>query len=384
MKTRARFLLILALGALWTAPALAGLRRAREESRQGRHGEALVSYGRLRLTKSPELAAEYAHALALAGFQDLALGHLDQALALQENNPAASGAVNFFAAKVFERLGQADVARELAVQSVRPARFRDGAPSAPTPSAAEAKPDFQTDLLMANSLLVQKRYYTAVDRFQKLAAARPDEPRVYAGYAIALEKIGAYRKAARAVARSLDLEGAAMPEEKRKTFQAHQRELESRPQAPPSSLPPARKANLALKGRYLAFLGGNINRTSQNTVSNVNGRLGKFFTNRFDASLTAGYTGGNIPKKYRGASAGLAGRYHQPLPVPAPLNGTFGARVDYQPRPSRKTSLVASPGLSWVQESGSFDLFYEYGVAGRLKKTSTVSLGYTAYFGGSR
>ncbi|MGQ0645383.1 MAG: hypothetical protein ACT4O3_07820, partial [Elusimicrobiota bacterium] len=191
-------------------------------------------------------------------------------------------------------------------------------------------------------------------------------------------------QAARAVGRSLELAGAGMPAEDRAAYEAHKAELESRTLSPPGPAGPARKANLALKGRYLAFLGGNVNRTSQSTVSSVNGRLGKFFTDRVDASLTAGYTAGNLPKKYRGASFGLASRYHQPLPVPAPLNATFGARLEYQPRPSQKTSFVLSPGLSWVQETGSLDLYYEYGVSGRLKKSKTISLGYTVYFGGSR
>jgi hypothetical protein len=380
---RAALLALLALTSLAPAASAAGLRRARAHLLNGRARQAVADYGRVRLTRSPETAAEYAQALAAAGFKDLALGHLDQALVLQENNPAASGAVNFHAARVFERLGQADVAAELDAQAVRPAWHAagTGAPATPAPAA---RTDLRDDLLIANGLLLQRRYFTAVDRFQRLAADHPAEPRVFAGYAVALEKVGAFRKAARAVARAVELEGPGMSASRRETYEAHRRELESRPQTPPAPLPVARRANRTLKGRYLAFLGGNLHRTPQSTVANLNGRLGKFFTNRLDASLTAGYTGGNLPKDYRGASVGLAGRYHQPLPVPAPLNATLGSRVEYRPRPSRKTSVVVSPGLSWVREAGSFDLFYEYGVSGPLKETGTVSFGYTVYFGRKR
>lgn len=384
MKRRPAILTLL-IPALLAAPAAAGTRSARDSFKKGDYPQAIVQYSKIRLTRSPEKAAEYAHALALGGFKDLALGHLDQALALQQNNPAASGIVNFHAARVFQALGQEDVAQELASQAVPPDWLAGAAmPKAVPAPAPEAKGDLENDLVLANSLMLQRRFYTAVDRFQRLAAGHPNEPRVYAGYAIALEKIGAYRKAARAVARSMELEGPALTGEKRDDFESHKQELEARPQAPPPSVSLAKRANRTLKGRYLAFVGGNINRTARNTVSNLNTRVGKFFTNRFDAGVTAGYTAGNIPKKYRGASFGLAGRYHQPLPVPAPLNATFGSRVEYQPRPDKKTAVIVSPGLSWVQETGSLDLFYEYGISGRLKKTSSISLGYTVYFGRSR
>jgi hypothetical protein len=383
MRRRALLLLL----ALLPAAASAGKGPAgRSHLLRDEPAEAVAAYSRVRLTKNPAVAAEYAYAAALAGFKDLALGHLDHALELQQNNPTADGTVNYFAARVFDALGQDDIAAELSAQGVRPAWVPENfAPRRPAPEPPPFHAgDYATDVALANTLLFQHRYYTAADRFQRLVTRYPNDARSFAGYAIALEKIGAYRKASRAVARALELEGAGISPEKKAVYTAHKQELETRAQTPPAPLPLASKANLSLKGRYLAFLGGNISRNNANTVSNVNARLGKFFTNRFDASVTSGYTGGNIPDDYRGVSFGLAGRYHQPLPVQAPLNATFGSRVDYQPRPSKKTAVVVSPGLSWVTESGSFDVFYEYGVSGRLKKAGTISVGFTSYIGRSK
>jgi tetratricopeptide (TPR) repeat protein len=386
MRFRAGLLSILVAGLLFPSPGQTAPSAARERLLKGRSREAVAIYSRLRLTKDPVSAAEYAYALALAGFKDLALGHLDQAQALQENSPVADGVVTFFAARVFACLEQADIAGELALQAVKPVWVPDG--FKPTPAAGETDPwrgsNVETDVAIANTLLFQGRYYTAVDRFQQLVADHPTDGRSYAGYAIALEKIGAYRKAARAVGKMMELEAAKIDLDRKRIYTAHKQELETRPQNPPTALPPAQRINRTLKGRYLVFLGGNLHRTSQNSISAINGRVGKFFTNRFDASLSAGYTGGNIPKDYRGGSFGLAGRYHQPLPTAAPLNVTMGTRIEYQSRPSQKTSLITSPGLSLVQKNGSLDFFYEYGVSGRLKKTSTLSLGYTVYFGKTR
>jgi hypothetical protein len=58
--------------------------------------------------------------------------------------------------------------------------------------------------------------------------------------------------------------------------------------------------------------------------------------------------------------------------------------MDYNPRPSNKMSVVISPGLSWVVENGSLDLYVDRGLSGPLKKTNTLSLGYTTYFGGTK
>lgn len=370
-----------ALLLLAATPARAGrTAAAREQVVKGDFTRATVLYSRERLTRKPERAAEYAYALAAAGYGDLALGHLDHALALQEKNPSKSAEVNYLASEVFRIGGQSDIAAELALEGSRPAWLPDG--FSPPAAAKEVRglPGFDEETAIANSLLLQNRYYTAAARYQRIVEVYPNEPLGYAGFAVALEKIGAYRKAARAVARSLELQKGKLSPEEEQIYELHRQELEQRTQEPPPVERWPRRANLALKGRYLAFVGGNLHRSSQNTVSSLDARLGKFFTNRVEGSVTAGYTGGNIPKDYRGASFGLAGRYHQPLPVPAPVNATLGTRLEYLPRPSAKTSVVLSPGLSWVRESGSFDIFYEYGVSGPLKKTKTVSVGYTVYF----
>lgn len=314
------------------------------------------------------LVAEYAYSLALLGFTDLALTQLDRAFI----EDAASAEVLYFGSSVLLAMGLEEAAQEISRPA--PVWMANSRTALENLEPERELGDFEGELASANLLMTQMRYVSASVRFKRITEKYPDEGIAWAGYAIALEKMGAYRAAARAVEKDIEL---SEPEEQSmKVKTAYKSELESQP--PLKSL----RANRALQGRYLAFMGGSLNRTSGNTVSNLNVRMGKFFTNRFDAALNAGVVSGNISSSQDGVNAGASARYHQPLPLALPLNGTIGLRLSYDPAPSDNFSIYFSPGLSYFLSDSSIDLFLDIALSGPLKNSQTLSLGYSVYFGG--
>jgi len=338
----------------------------------GAYADAIAAYNPLaRASRDASLAAEYAYALALAGNTELALAHLDRAFLTDANNPE----VLFFASKIFDALGVTDAAAELARSAPD---WLDGGGAKPAIKLKPAK-DLGESLSAANSLIGQRRFASAAERFAGIVRKYPDEQMSWAGYAIALEKLGAFKTAAKAVAKDLEL-GKKEDEETRKLLAAHKAELAARGPVEPEPV----KLNKMLKGRYLAFFGLNYTHTGEVSILNLNTRVGKFLTNRIDVGASAGYTSGYDNSDYNGLSLGLSGRYSQPLPLSMPLNATAGARLQYQPGPEDNFATVLSPGLSYVLANGSLDLFLDFALSGPQKGTQTLSLGYTIYFGGAR
>lgn len=361
---------LLAAGA-FAAPARDN---ARDLLKKGDFAGAAVKYSSLaKGSQDAALVAEYGYALALAGFADFSLAQVDRALQLDATNDE----VLFHASKVLAAAGLADAAQEIS----RPAPGWLGGPG---PEIAKLdRPEtgaFKEELRSAANLMGQRRFASAVERFSRITRKHPGERLGWSGYAIVLEKIGAYQAAGRAVGRDIELSKQA-EEETQALMAEHKQELESRPKL--VRVPP-QKANDYLKGRYLSFFGGNLVRTPDETVINLNGRVGKFLTNRVDAGVSAGLVTGHDDSDYNGLSLGVFGRYHKPLPVSFPLNATAGARLEYVPAPSDNSSLTLSPGLSYFLKGGSVDLILDFAVSGPFKGTKTLSVGYSVYFGGGR
>jgi len=375
MTAITRRLLFIALLTALPGALFAGTPRekARELVLNGAYPDAVAAYNPLaRASQDAVLAAEYAYALALAGNGDLALAHLDRAFLADAANPE----VMFFGSAVFKALGMQLVAKEL--YRPPPAWLAGGAPKA---GALDLPSGEYSDLIAAANLFIyQRRYASAAARFAAIVRAYPDEQLPWAGYAIVLEKLGAFKAAAKAVEKDLKLGKEEDPETVNLRTE-HKAELEARP---PVTYNPAPKVNEMLKGRYLAFLGLNYSHTEATSIVNLNTRLGKFLTNRIDAGATAGFTSGYDDSDYNGLSFGVSGRYNKPLPVSMPLNFTAGARFEYQPGPENNFAIVLSPGLSYVLANGALDLYLDLALTGPSKGTQTISLGYTIYFGGVR
>jgi len=359
------------------APAAPRAASPRDKARalvlSGLYPDAVAAYNPLaRGSKDGGLAAEYAFALALAGHRDLALSHLDRAFLADASNPE----VMFFGSAVFEALGMNAMAGEL--RRPPPGWLSAGVPK--IQALERPRGEYKELLATANLFIAQRRFASAAAQFDALVRAYPDAQLPWAGYAIALEKLGAFKAAAAAVDKDLKLGKQDSPETVN-LLNRHKAELEARP---PVTYAPAPKLNEMLKGRYLAFLGLSYSHTETDGILMLQSRVGKFLTNRFDAGASLGLTTGYDNSDFNGLSFGVSGRYNKPLPVSMPLNLTAGARFEYQPGPEDNFAMLLSPGLSYVLDNGALDLYLDFALTGPLKGTQTLSLGYTVYFGGAR
>jgi tetratricopeptide (TPR) repeat protein len=324
-------------------------------------------------TDDATLVAERSLALAAAGLNQAALQEMDRAFLL---DPTADE-VLFAGSTLLAWLGLVDAATELARpvpdwitrQPLLPPRKGsrpqwDAPPSMGTSDGA---------LRSASELMQRGRYITAADRLGRAVASNPKDPMAWSGYAIALENLGAYHSAARAVAAELYLAGNSSGGEDRRLLEEHKAELERR-------LPLARPEGIenALAGRYTLFAGGSLSGgNGSDTIFTVQAQAGKFLTNRFNVLLSTGYA------KSTGVALSAGGRYYQPLGT-APVRFTAGSRLEFDTGASSdKLSLIASPGLSWFIRTSSLDLVYDWGLTGSLKGAKTATVGFTMYFGGS-
>ena len=354
-------------------PACASRSAAREALQRGDYNLAVREYAAVAKTSGAAgLAAEYGYACALAGFTELSLSQFDRAFLLDPTDDS----VHYFSARVIEALGLRDAAREI---TRRAPDWLTGPPAVGALEHERKLETFREALAAANLLMAQKRYVSAAERFYRLTAAYPGEHLAWAGYSIALENLGAFKTAAAAVAKDFALrEKKGLDEDTRQMLLAHQSELGNRD--PATAFPKPANISEALKGRYLAFCGGNYTHTeSGGGIFSLNARVGKFLTNRFDAGLDTGFAGGNDDNDYNGLSFGISGRFNTPLS--SFLSATTATRIAVAPMPSDTFTFILSPGVSHFMPSGSIDLFLDIALTGPLKGSETLSLGYTIYFG---
>jgi hypothetical protein len=312
--------------------------------------------------------AEYAYALAYAGLGDGALYNIDRALITEPMNSD----VRFYLGEVLNAAGLKDAAAEESVPV--PALLKSGPLKLPALEVAVSSGDFEQASAGASLLMAQKRYAESAVLYDRLCAKFPDNARCHAGYAICLEKLGAYRSAAAEAKRDLALNSS---QEHKLVAQAYISDLEKRQPLKFSG------EQLTLKGRYLAYLGGGLSRAGGVTTTSVNGKLGRFLSERVDVSADAGYSGGNVAHAYNGLTLGVSGRYNEPL-VFLPLNWTLAAKLERVPAPDHNTTTLLSPGLSYFTFSGSLDMYVDLALSGPFHGSRTLSLGYTVYFGGGK
>ena len=195
------------------------------------------------------------------------------------------------------------------------------------------------------------------------------------GYALALERLGAYKAAAAEAAKNLSLYKDLEPQAITKAF------IDDLNKRPPLKLSSADKPTL--KGRYLLFTGGSLNRADERTLYAFSTRVGKFLSERIDVSANAAINGGNALSDYNGLTLGAVGRYNTPLSL-APLNLTLAAKGERVPAPDKNFTFLLSPGLSYFLRDSSIDMFFDVAMTGPYSGSVTLSLGYTIYFGGGK
>lgn len=354
-------------------PALADqkLEQARVVLQSGPAAQAVALYAPLAArTASAERAAEYAYALAAAGFSESALYQLDRALISEPLNAD----VRFYLAELLAAFGLDDAGAEQ--HAVAPGWLKKPA-VLPALSVLLPPGGAEDRIAYVHLLMAQKRYAQSAVLFAGLAGQYPAEPRVHAGYALALDMLGAYGSAAAEVDKDIALSST---EEHKARAVVFRDELLKRPR-----LQYGRAAAQALKGRYLLYLGGSIDSPYEgDTTYNLNTRVGKFLSDRFDVSVNGGLAGGNSVSDYNGLTLGVSGRYNTPLPLGLPFNATAAMKLNRVPAVSDQVMFMLSPGISYFMPSGSLDLFCDWTVAGSYSGSVAFSAGYTIYFGGNK
>ena len=371
IKTTGLLLLALAI----TAPCFAGpdksLVAAREvvQSPEISPQDALLNYyAATKKTNTPAVLAEYAYALAYAGAPEAALYNIDRALVAEPLNPE----IRFYLAEMLNSFGLEAASDE--VSAPVPAWLKT---PLKLPALGIEMPEgyFEKVSSAINLLMAQKRYARSVVMFDRYCKTQSGNARCYAGYAIALEKLGAYKAAAAQAKKNLELTKSPG---RKLAAEAYIASLEKRPPLKYSAA-----GEKPLKGRYLAFLGGSLNRADAQTTYSFSSRAGKFISERLDIAVNAAISGGNPVSDYNGLTLGVTGRYNEPLGF-TPLNGTLAARIERVPAPGKKLTFLISPGLSYFFPDSSIDLFWDVALAGAYKGSVTMSLGYTVYFGGGK
>jgi hypothetical protein len=195
------------------------------------------------------------------------------------------------------------------------------------------------------------------------------------GYALALERLGAYKAAAAAASKNLSLYKDPEPQAITRAF------IEDLNKRPALKLSSGDKPTF--KGRYLLFAGGSLNRSDDRTYYSFSTRVGKFLSERLDVSASAALNGGNEVSDYNGLTLGAVGRYNTPLSF-APFNLTLAAKGERIPAPEKNFTFLLSPGLSYFIKDSSIDLFFDVAMTGPYSGSVTLSLGYTIYFGAGK
>lgn len=331
--------------------------------------DALLKYSdAVKKTNAAPVLAEYAYAYAYAGVPEAALYSIDRALVSEPLNPE----VRFYLSEILNAFGLVDASAEFSVPV--PAWLKTHLKIAPLDIAAPSG-DFEKIVLDMEQLMAQGRYAQSAVLLDRLCKKEPDNARCYAGYALALEKLGAYKSAAAQARKNLELSQA---QERKSVAEAYIRNLEKRQPLKYSTSP-----EQPLKGRYLAFFGGALNRASGETTFSFSSRVGKFVSDRVDISANMAINGGNPVSDYNGLTLGVGGRYNEPLGF-APVNGTLAVKLERVPAPDKNLTFLISPGLSYFLRDSSVDLFWDLALSGTYSGSVTMSLGYTVYFGGAK
>jgi tetratricopeptide (TPR) repeat protein len=314
------------------------------------------------------VTAEYAYAQAYAGAPEAALYNIDRALITEP----LDSEVRFYLSEMLNAFGLNDASDELSAPV--PAWLKSPL-KLPVLDISAPEGDFEQASASINILMAQKRYARSAVLFDLLCGLA-DNARCYAGYAIALERLGAYKAAAAQAKKSLEL---AQTSERKYVAAAYIAVLEQRPPLKYSAALPEKP----FKGRWLAFLGGSLDRADNNTAYAFSGRAGKFISERLDIAANAALNGGNPVSDYNGPTIGVSARYNEPLSF-APLNGTMALKIERIPSPDKDLAFIISPGLSYFLKDSSIDLFWDLALAGTYSGSVTMSLGYTIYFGGGK
>jgi tetratricopeptide (TPR) repeat protein len=254
--------------------------------------DALVIYAPLaKSTTNPQIVAEYAYALALAGIYDLSLIQLDRVWQMGKN----SSEVNYFAAQVFNLMGYNDIVVELLKindNSLAPSWIAKQAPSFLQKYKASGavlviknEEEFLQTLEKANTLADRSYYFQSIALFHQIVGVYPDEYFPYVYYSITLEKAGATTKALQMVDKAISVIGNNPEDlEKKQLLQERKNELQARLSTAPGflSLP---QSSVISPPRIIFYVGGQ----ASSIYSSLNFRTGYLFSdNKYNINVDFG------------------------------------------------------------------------------------------------
>lgn len=318
----------------------------------------------LKKSAEPSLRGEYALALAYFGLGESALYNIDKALI----STPFDCRIRFYLSEILKAFNAEET--EVSGECKRPLWLKEDL-KLPSLTLRYNFNSFNNFFRDASLLMSQKRYAEAAALF----ASAPEKFRghwaFWSGWAITLDKLGAYKSAAEKVEKDILL---SENPEGRKTARKYSDSLLRKP---PVDF--TKKAKKSLKGRYLAYFGGNITGSGGATVYNLNTRFGKFISERIDLSANLGYTGGYDLSDYNGITIGAIARYNAPLKH-TPFNVTLAGKIERVPAETDNLSAIISPGLSWFTDKGSFDIYLDISLSGPYSGSPVFSMGYTVYF----
>lgn len=329
--------------------------------------DALLKYSEaVKRTNAAPVLGEYAYALAYAGLGEAALTSIDRALIAEPLHPE----IRFCLSEIFNAAGLEAASDD--ISAAVPAWLKGKQLKLPKLEVSAPAGDFETASGSLNMLMSQRRYAQAAVQYDRLCEANQAEPRCHVGYALALERLGAYKAAAAEASKNLALYKEPEPQAITRAF------IDDLAKRPPLKFSSVDKPTL--KGRYLLFTGGSLNRADDRTLYSFSTRVGKFLSERIDVSANAAINGGNELSDYNGLTLGAVGRYNTPLSF-VPLNLTLAAKGERIPAPEKNFTFLLSPGLSYFIKDSSIDLFFDVALNGPYSGSVTMSLGYTIYFG---
>jgi tetratricopeptide (TPR) repeat protein len=358
------------------------IENARQMVLSNQISKAIYAYSQLlqKEPNNPVALEEYAYVLALSGFADGALLHLDNRW---KSLPTANS--YFYASQIFALMGYEDAAKKMVKDSI-PAWIAEQ--YADFVLKYKRTPHFyghdSISLPGANNLVEQGNHFKALVCFEQLAQAYPDAYIIRAGYGFAWEKAGFPELAAEELKKSINgIPDDAKHANIKKHFTEHATALtrdtvkaETAPPAPANPNSTLVKIN-KLNPQMMLYAGGIITKD----VISLNSRFGVYVSDKFSSSLNMGFSGG-----FQGGTAfnfGISGYYR--------IKKIFLAGLGVNDMLSSGTNTFGinpSFGISLMDASrkSSWDIFVDLSIpfAAGNSPMFGISIGKSFYFGGKK
>lgn len=355
---------------------------ARNNLVTGNISEAISAYSRIlaKDTANSLLISEDAYALAVGGFYDAALIRMDR---IWNIGCGANPEVNFYVAQALALMGYDDIANEF-WNNVKYLK-------APSWISSEIKNlsdkfkrkqsgyillsgDLKSDFKRANELAFNRKYFEAIILFDELTKKYPNVVPPYLGYAITLERAGAYTNASKVIDRIDSIIGDNPKySDLKSTLANHQSVIRKHVslQGVQGQMLGQPKAMVGERPPMMAYLGGTIMPSS----FYMSGKLGYFMTDNFNASMDVGLS---RVSQTTSSSLGLSMYAHRKTFV-------WGLGLQSNYSDALSLSYKASVGLSFMNKSrtSSFDVLWDcnIGLSSGNPVTLGLSIGKSFYFG---